>query len=287
MIAGRNSEDYYPLTWVGRFPVYLTTVLVGVHVLAMIGVAIASAASGASPTALNPLLEPLLFSGERVLKDFAIWQFVSYAFVNVPSIWFVIEMALLLMFGREVEKFLGRKAFIWLYLALLLAIPTMLTALAVFGIPTLYWGSSAIHFAIFIAFVIIHPEAEIFFSIQAKWIALILLGINSLQSIAITDWLSLGVLWMECACAFLMLRLGGVRGIDLPVIHWRRENPAAPARLREPRERRAIPERDPCDSIDPLLDKISRQGIGSLTRRERERLEKARAALIERERSDR
>jgi hypothetical protein len=34
------------------------------------------------------------------------------------------------------------------------------------------------------------------------------------------------------------------------------------------------------NSIDPILDKISRSGIASLTARERERLEKARHKLI-------
>jgi hypothetical protein len=34
------------------------------------------------------------------------------------------------------------------------------------------------------------------------------------------------------------------------------------------------------DEIDPILEKISRQGIGSLTPRERERLEQARAHLL-------
>jgi hypothetical protein len=41
---------------------------------------------------------------------------------------------------------------------------------------------------------------------------------------------------------------------------------------------------DPHRIIDPLLEKISRDGLASLTRREREQLERARALLLERER---
>jgi hypothetical protein len=41
---------------------------------------------------------------------------------------------------------------------------------------------------------------------------------------------------------------------------------------------------DPHRVIDPLLDKISRDGLSSLTRREREQLERARTALLENER---
>jgi hypothetical protein len=40
---------------------------------------------------------------------------------------------------------------------------------------------------------------------------------------------------------------------------------------------------DPHRVIDPLLEKISRHGLASLTRREREQLEQARAVLLGRE----
>jgi hypothetical protein len=41
---------------------------------------------------------------------------------------------------------------------------------------------------------------------------------------------------------------------------------------------------DPHRIMDPLLEKISRDGLASLTRREREQLERARAVLLEKER---
>ncbi len=41
---------------------------------------------------------------------------------------------------------------------------------------------------------------------------------------------------------------------------------------------------DPHRIMDPLLEKISRDGLASLTRREREQLERARAVLLEMER---
>ena len=41
------------------------------------------------------------------------WQLVTYAFVHPPSglLWFAIEMYMLFAFGREVERFIGRRAF--------------------------------------------------------------------------------------------------------------------------------------------------------------------------------
>jgi hypothetical protein len=50
---------------------------------------------------------------------------------------------------------------------------------------------------------------------------------------------------------------------------------------RQARQPAAEPEEEDLHgSIDPILDKISRSGIASLTGRERERLEKARHKLI-------
>ena len=41
----------------------------------------------------------------------------------------------------------------------------------------------------------------------------------------------------------------------------------------------------PLDSIDPILEKISKTGMGSLSFKERALLEKARAELIEKDRT--
>ena len=94
------------------------------------------------------------------------------AFVNRPDIFTLIQ--LVLFFGRDVEKFIGRKAFAWLYGVLVLAVPVLLSLLYFLGIDGgSYSGSDAVHFAIFLAFAMIYPGAEIFFSIQARWTRLL------------------------------------------------------------------------------------------------------------------
>src|SRR5690606_38251502 len=128
----------------------------------------------------------------------------TYPIVNAPDIWFAVEMYLLFVFGREVEKFIGRRAFLWLYAPLLLAPPVALTLLSFVNIPAVpvvLDGSYALNFSIFIAFAIIYPEAQILFSLKAKWVALALLAIFTLRYFADTMWVDLGVLWLECACA--------------------------------------------------------------------------------------
>jgi membrane associated rhomboid family serine protease len=284
MIAGRHSEDYYPITWIGRMPVYVTTLLVALHVAAMVGVTIALSMTGVALPDESPWIYPLIYSSPAVLKHFALWQFVSYAFVNTPSIWFAIEMWMLYVFGREVEKFIGRRAFLWLYIALLLAAPVALTLLALAGVPSMLAGSGSIHFAVFVAFVVLYPRAEIFFTLQARWVALVLFGIYSAQYVASRLWVDLGVLWLECASAILMLRLSGATAASFD--SWlpaREDDSRRESRSRKAARKEEKDDADLCDSIDPLLEKISKHGIGSLTKRERLRLEQARHALIERE----
>jgi hypothetical protein len=192
---------------------------------------------------------------------------------------------LLAFFGRDVEKFIGRRSFAWLYAVLVLAIPVLLSVLSLLGVESgSYSGSDAVHFAIFVAFAMIYPGAEIFFGVQARWIAIALLGIYTLQMLAYRQWISLSILWWECGVSAAWMMREGVRSFSLPSVSTipvkRPERRSKPAR-REPEK-----EVELYDSIDPILEKIARQGIGSLTRGEREKLERVRAALLEKERRD-
>jgi len=289
MFADQNagdSDNYRPLTYLGQVPLYATTLLVILHVAAMIATAILISSGAAG------ILSLLSFQTPAITGEFQIWRAVTYAFIDPPSLWFVIEMYLLYTFGREVEKFVGRRAFLALYGVLLLVVPLVLSVAYFIGLPTQsslpmvggYTGSSAIHFAVFIAFCTIYPGAQIFFSIQAKWIALVLVGINSLEALASHSWSSLAVLWVACATAFLMLRRQGVGNWDF----FRRFLPKPTRRKPTFRvvKREPDPPADPEADIDILLEKISAKGIASLTRQERERLERAREQLLQKERKN-
>src|SRR5919201_3477337 len=118
MFGVTTSDDYRPVTWMGRFPVDVTTILVGLHVVVAILTCLAVAAGGGA------LLNFMLFDSARVLGTGQIWRLGTYAFVHSPSmlLWFAIEMYMLFVFGREVEKFIGQRAYNALY-AFLLFIP--------------------------------------------------------------------------------------------------------------------------------------------------------------------
>src|SRR5712671_6156238 len=157
MFGVTTSDDYRPVAWMGRYPVDVTTMLVGIHVAAAILAAILVAFGAGS------LLLWLQFDSAAIWSSGQVWRLFSYAFVHAPSglLWFAIEMYLLFVFGREVERFIGRRSYIGLYLVLLIT-PTVL--LTVWGLSqrSVLAGSQALHFGIFIAFATIYPRAELF-----------------------------------------------------------------------------------------------------------------------------
>src|SRR5436305_11801881 len=117
------------------------------------------------------------------------WRLFTYAFVHAPSalLWFAIEMYMLFVFGREVERFVGRKAYIWLYLALLVA-PTILLTIWGFWRRSGVSGSPALHFGIFVAFATIYPRVEMFLRIMAKWVVVVLAAVYTFQLLAAHAW---------------------------------------------------------------------------------------------------
>lgn len=283
MIANRNFGKNEPLTWIGRFPVYLATALAGVQVLAMILTALAMAVGGVPEG--NAVLQPLLFSFPAVLSNGSIWRFFTYAFVIPPdSLWTVLSIVMFAWFGRDVETFLGRRSFAWLCGLLVLSVSLLLAMLALVGFSVgPYYGSGAISFAIFLAFVLIYPRAQFFFGIEARWLAAVLLGINTLTLLAGHGWVELMLLWWTAGMAALWLRFEGVSRLQVPSItevlrqrHSKKNLRVLPPELEQ--------ESGVHESIDPILEKIARQGIGSLTRGERDKLERARTALLAKER---
>jgi len=273
MIADRNSGSTSPLTWVGSFPVYASTVLAAVHAATMVLTALAMAAGA------EALIQSLQFSSRTVLENFAGWQVVTYAFVHPPQILFLLEIYLLVVFGREIEGFLGRNAFLKLYAALLLLPPLMLLLAGLAGFPSIYMGSSALHFGVFIAFATLYPTAQIFFSIQAKWIALALFAISALQYLAYSMHTSLLVLLLDSATAFAMIQI--LRGSWSFELKLPRKRP----HLRVVKQEKSLERGVSLTSIDSILEKISKSGMGSLTPKERAQLERAREELLEKDRN--
>ncbi len=277
MFGVTTSDDYQPVAWMGRYPVHVPTLLVIVHVACMILTCLLMAFGQGT------VLNILAFDSAQVLYAGRVWQIGTYAFVHQPSglIWFAVEMYMLFAFGREVERFIGRRAFLFLY-ALLLFVPALFLTLLGLWQRNGIVGSATIHFGIFIAFAAIYPNVEIFLRIMAKWWALIFVAAYTLQLMAFHGWSEMFVLWLSVGLAYGFVHFHGAG----PQIEWlsdwtsRWRSKRVLRVVSPPSSRRVVEPEDIYDSIDPVLEKISKSGIGSLTASERRALDRARARLL-------
>jgi rhomboid family protein len=280
MFGVTTSDDYRPVAWMGRYPVDVTTMLVGVHIVCAILTALAFAVGHSG------LVNYLVFDSALIWSGGQVWRVFTYAFVHAPStlFWFAVEMYMLFVFGREVERFIGRRAYIALYVILLLTPPALLT---IWG----FWqhsglaGSVAIHFGIFVAFATIYPRVELLLRIQAKWVALILAAVYTFQLLAYHAWSDFVVVWTSIGAAFLFVEVNGA-GPELAWWNAVKERFASKPKYHvvpSPRPRASGGRTEPDDvqaSIDPILDKISKFGIASLTASERRQLNRERERLL-------
>jgi membrane associated rhomboid family serine protease len=261
----------------GRYPVDVTTMLVGLHIACAILTALifALGQSGA--------INYFMFDSTEVWSGGQIWRLFTYAFIHSPSalLWFAIEMYMLFVFGREVERFIGQRAYIGLYLVLLL-FPAVVLGLWGLWTRTAMAGSGPLHFGIFVAFATIYPSVELFLRIMTKWVVLVLAAIGTLSALAAHDWQMLVVLWTSIGAAFLFLEARGAG----PELAWL-ENFKSSLRpkpkfhvVQKSSARRVVEPEDVIASVDPILDKIAKSGIGSLTAGERQTLDRARNRLL-------
>jgi membrane associated rhomboid family serine protease len=196
------------------------------------------------------------------------WGFVTYPWLHDiarENVFFAIEMLMLFWFGRSVEQSLGRKSFLALYAALIIVPALVLEGLFLLtGQPFQLFGASTIHFSLFVGFSILEPEALIFFSFPAKWMAIVLVAISALAAISTRDWTGLIQLAVCIGVIWLAIKIH-LQGWSWPTFSLPKLNQAS----------------TPNDmSVDEILDKISKKGLHSLTSRERSILENARKDLL-------
>ena len=308
MMGFERSDDYQPLFWVRGPSRARDALLVILHTFGLITYCLME---GFARIDLWPLLN--LFQRCRLMRHGQVWRVVTYAFVHQPSLWFLLDMAFLLfMWGREVERYFGRKTFIALYAALLVTAPVVLIIrswLTGENQTLLLEGSTFVHMGVFIVFTTLYPNVQFFFGIACKWIAAGLVAITTLQCIAyhlvgtralcsgpVSRWrFSARVMrasaarrstsWATSASVFprktaprgVKPRLKPRRAVDTPSY-------VGSARSGGSGGGNAGDRGDVHESIDPLLDKISKHGLASLTNGERATLERARVSLLRKDR---
>lgn len=245
--------------------------------------------------AFNHSWEALLeFSSSRVWRG-ELWRVLSYVFWNSPTrgLSLALDMLMLWWFGRELENYFGRRVFLKLCAGIVLS-PALAGVLLGPLFPAgLHWVGLPGTFALFVAFATMAPEVTLIFGVSAKWTAIIFLGLQLLSCVASHAWGEFVNSLSAAGFAYSYIRYQQGNWI-LPELRFASRRPklrvldAPPQRVAVKKEVKSPLKSSPgepvtsseFDKIDPLLEKIARTGLASLTADERAQLESAREALI-------
>lgn len=251
----------------GSIDVTTTALLVGLGVLSMFVYA-------ASTEWLSKLVfvSPFVRSGE-------LWRVVTWPIANPPTqIFVILTLAFFWFVGHRIEVLIGRQKFTWLILAM-----TVLPAAVVSFLDTgVAYGLGTLGLGLLVVYAFEYPNAMFFFNIPAWVITAVYVAIAALQYLGNRDW---GQLWMlvgVIAVGVIGARQCGILN-ELAMIPrltggGPRRQPA-PARAGRQRKEAAVVQGpwsgpSPIDQVelDGLLDKIHAQGIDSLSKAEKQRL---------------
>ncbi len=267
-----SSEDQEPVTWLSGHPIYAAHFIVLVYVASML-VTTAAMAFGAAGG-----LAWLTFDSAAVLRG-EVWRVLSYGLVNPPSLWFVVDMFMIVWFGRELEKFFGRRTFLTFYACLYLLSPLLFTLIGLW--QPMYLAGETGGFALFIAFATLYPGAMMMFNLLAQWVALILVGIYTLIHLSNRNLPGLISLWATTGFAFGFVRHQQGR-FSPPRFRFPRRSPQLRVldggAANDPRALRSS--NRTASEVDALLDKIAQSGLASLTAKERAQLDRSRAEIL-------
>ncbi|MGB8169470.1 MAG: rhomboid family intramembrane serine protease [Chthoniobacteraceae bacterium] len=197
------------------------------------------------------------------------WKFISYSLLHSHPAQVIVNMALLFYAGREVESIVGARHFLTIYGAGVL-LGGAVSCYALPGLPVV--GTTPAVLAVVVAFATILPELEatrnLFFvlplRVRAKWFALALMIMSGVMWATLTP-PQIGAPGMVAAGVFswfYVKQLGFGNPLAIQRYIFNRRQRAA-------RLERMNADQFMSSEIDPILDKISREGMHSLSRAER------------------
>lgn len=209
-----------------------------------------------------------------VFAKFMIWQLVTYMFLHAGVMHLVINMLMLWFFGPAIEAAWGRKQFLvyYFFTGIGAGFLSFLTS-SHSSIPVV--GASGAIFGVLVAYAMMFPDDVIllffFFPMKVPYAVIVLAGINLL-----------GALSAPYAGVAYFAHLGGALfGYLYLKSEWLRIHISYLSfsnlkrwwlKKREKKKKRFYKNLE--SKVDIILDKISRYGMDSLTRKEREILER-------------
>jgi membrane associated rhomboid family serine protease len=224
------------------------------------------------------LLSPFVFSATGVTSG-QVWRLVTWPLVAVPDFTALITFLLFYLFGRDIERILGRRRFLWFLLPLTLVPPLVVTLLSFVAGQDPVAGLRLLAIAIIVAYIAINPTARTFFDLPFWVLYAVLLGIYALSFIGNREWTALEFgalevgLGLLLARSFHLSRLSWIPSIPLPSF-MTGEGPGRTVAKKDKLEKRAAHLKViRTDDINRILEKINDHGMDSLTREERRQLD--------------
>ena len=252
---------------------------------------------------IGPLTKWLAFVPQQSIFGLEVWRFFTYMFLHGGLFHIGFNMFALWMFGSQIEARWGQRAFMTYYLTCGLGAAVTYGLFNLFGLSSLVpmIGASGAIYGILLAYGLTFPESVIlvglFFPMKAKYAVLVFGGIELLSTAAgsaggIAHLAHLG--GMLTGFIFLKMtvpamRAGGRSGSSGVSGAWKRWQTKRRIKVVPPADK----PRDPRSGaenggfhtygqspgkqsdVDAILDKISREGLQSLTDEEQEILRRA------------
>ena len=218
----------------------------------------------------------------RGVSDAYAWQFITAIFLHTGPWHFASNMLVFYLLGRDVEAIVGQRHFLYLYFAG--AIGGELGHLFLMPSEAVLLAASGGVAAVLVAYAMILPE------LQLRALSPLPLRIKARHLAWGAAAIGLFVLWLQgtgtvgqsallggCAAGWIYVHLLGFgRTSFLQRLINRRHGQAE-------RFRRMSADQFMAEEIDPLLEKISRSGMRSLTKAERRKLSDAREKILQKQ----
>lgn len=274
MLGGMNFHDNQPISYWGRVPVYVTTLVTAAFVVGVVLTAILVAAASPALGWLG-LTVPLM-------AYWSLWQCITYVFIETPSFFTPLGLMCFYSFGVGIETHIGRQQFIRLLLVLTLVLPaSFLLLYALQAGPSAYKGNYMLLVGLVIAFSTLYPNTEFWGWVPMKYVAFVCLFCGSLMEIAARQFLHLLSLWVVALAAYLFIRNYQGFGPLALVSEWWANRGTSLRLVKKPQLQRSFrtvrktQPTDPRAEVDKILEKIANEGISSLSEREKQILEEA------------
>jgi membrane associated rhomboid family serine protease len=200
------------------------------------------------------------------------WQLLTYGFMHSPSTaWHILgNMLLLFFFGTMLEERLGARRFFLTYLAAQFAGAFLYLVPVLFGVQSMpAIGASGAVYGVMIAVATLYPNQTVFLfflPLRMKWLAIGIVGLGVFAALVELRLGSDGTAHLVhlggAAYGYLAVRFGLIQKDPIEILERKR------AVMQVTREA------DDEARMDRLLAKIHQEGMGSLTRSEKDFLKR-------------